>query len=285
MVKKESAIRGYMTQEEVEKHLENLSSEEGKINYLKEVSAKKGLLAPETQKNVYRTLAKTYVEKHEADKAGDILMNLGGEDYGKGLKLLENWKSMGSAEVLEKHGELKAAAKVYRSLYHEWKNWTGDQGKKSEAAVEKAIELYEKTGDFDSAGWLTIDSMAGLYSKSDSKKLEYAAVLERVADKTEDNHYKVRFLENAQRRYESAGKGVKAASLGKKIATLKTEKGDLVARVAPIAGVAGVLGGLFLLSPNLTGNAIANVSQNSSNVFGAILLVAGIIAGYFYFKK
>jgi len=51
-----------------------------------------------------------------------------------------------------------------------------------------------------------------------------------------------------------------------------------------ISGV-GFLAGLFLLPPNLTGNAIANVTQNSSSILGAVLLVVGLVSAFFWLKK
>ncbi len=56
----------------------------------------------------------------------------------------------------------------------------------------------------------------------------------------------------------------------------------------PAAGVAAaieIIGGLTLLSPNITGNAIANMTISSSNALGAVLLVVGLVAGYFWMKK
>jgi len=47
----------------------------------------------------------------------------------------------------------------------------------------------------------------------------------------------------------------------------------------------GLLGAIFFLSSNITGNAIANVSQSSGNILGAILLVVGLVAGFFWVKK
>ncbi len=55
--------------------------------------------------------------------------------------------------------------------------------------------------------------------------------------------------------------------------------------LSSVLAIAGILGGLFFLSPNMTGNAIANVSQNSGNILGAVLLVVGLIAGFFSVKK
>ncbi len=48
--------------------------------------------------------------------------------------------------------------------------------------------------------------------------------------------------------------------------------------------IAGILGGLFFLSPNFTGNVIGNLNQASSNWLGVVLLVAGLVAGFFWLK-
>ncbi len=49
------------------------------------------------------------------------------------------------------------------------------------------------------------------------------------------------------------------------------------AKKAVVAPVVAVLGGLFCLSPNLTGNVIGNSSLNSSNLLGITLLLVGIV--------
>jgi len=42
--------------------------------------------------------------------------------------------------------------------------------------------------------------------------------------------------------------------------------------------------GIFFLSPNMTGNAIVNITNSTSNIFGACLLVCGLITGFFWIK-
>jgi len=51
-----------------------------------------------------------------------------------------------------------------------------------------------------------------------------------------------------------------------------------------VIAIAGILGGIFFLSSNITGNTIANVSQSSGNILGAGLLIVGLIAGFFWIK-
>jgi hypothetical protein len=65
---------------------------------------------------------------------------------------------------------------------------------------------------------------------------------------------------------------------------VRRESGKLE-KVTIAASIIGTIGGLFLLSSNITGNAIANVSQSSGNILGAVLLVVGLVAGFFWVKK
>lgn len=51
-----------------------------------------------------------------------------------------------------------------------------------------------------------------------------------------------------------------------------------------VASLAGILGGIFFLSFNITGNAIANLSIKTTSWIGAGLLIVGLIAGFFWFK-
>jgi tetratricopeptide (TPR) repeat protein len=49
--------------------------------------------------------------------------------------------------------------------------------------------------------------------------------------------------------------------------------------------IVSIIASIFLLSPNITGNAIGNQSFQTSGIIGTLLLFMGIIAGYFFFKK
>lgn len=47
----------------------------------------------------------------------------------------------------------------------------------------------------------------------------------------------------------------------------------------------GLIGGLFFLSPNVTGNVIANMTNSTTNSTGMILILIGLVAGFFWIKK
>lgn len=49
--------------------------------------------------------------------------------------------------------------------------------------------------------------------------------------------------------------------------------------------IIGLFGGIFFLSSNITGNAIANMTNSSSNILGAGLLIVGLVAGFFWMKS
>ena len=49
--------------------------------------------------------------------------------------------------------------------------------------------------------------------------------------------------------------------------------------------ILGVLGGIFFLSTNITGNSIANIGQGFGNILGTVLLFIGLVAGFFWLKS
>ena len=49
--------------------------------------------------------------------------------------------------------------------------------------------------------------------------------------------------------------------------------------------IVGILGGLFLLSSNMTGNVIGNLNKTFSNLFGAILFAIGLFGIFSYLKN
>lgn len=64
----------------------------------------------------------------------------------------------------------------------------------------------------------------------------------------------------------------------------KKETG-LISRLHFIVGGCILLSGLFFLSSNITGNAIGNITKQTSTIIGTILFVTGLIATFFCVKK
>ena len=63
------------------------------------------------------------------------------------------------------------------------------------------------------------------------------------------------------------------------------KKQEAVKSTIAVLGVAGIIAGLFFLSPNLTGNVIGNLTNSTSNYTGIILIALGVLGVYFYKKK
>jgi hypothetical protein len=64
----------------------------------------------------------------------------------------------------------------------------------------------------------------------------------------------------------------------------KTEGKSLEERVASVIAISGSILGFSFLSSNITGNVIANITNNSSNIIGVGFLLMGLIAGLFWMK-
>src|SRR3989339_480336 len=54
--------------------------------------------------------------------------------------------------------------------------------------------------------------------------------------------------------------------------------------MASVIAFAGILGALFFLSFNITGNVIGSAAQSTVNWIGAALFIIGVIAAFFYFR-
>lgn len=59
----------------------------------------------------------------------------------------------------------------------------------------------------------------------------------------------------------------------------------LEGKVSAAAAITGIMGGIFFLSSNLTGNVVGNLNQSSSNFIGIGLFLVGLVGALYYFKK
>ncbi|MDP3026730.1 MAG: hypothetical protein Q8N63_03405 [Nanoarchaeota archaeon] len=62
-------------------------------------------------------------------------------------------------------------------------------------------------------------------------------------------------------------------------------KKDNNLETAAITSIIGIVGGIFFLSPNLTGNVIGNITNPTSNIIGVTLLIVGLIGSFFWFRS
>ena len=92
-------------------------------------------------------------------------------------------------------------------------------------------------------------------------------------------------LENESKRYGLADSFIKKdAEKVKKFITGHETKKSLEKAIFTTT-IIGLIVGIFFLSPNLTGNAISNLTNQTSNIIGGGLFVIGIIGGLMWFKN
>ena len=89
-------------------------------------------------------------------------------------------------------------------------------------------------------------------------------------------------LREASRAYRAAGDQVNATRV---MQDYLGRRGYTKERLTGTAAVLGLLGGLFFLSFNLTGNIIADSSIKTTSFIGIGLLVIGLIAGAFWLNN
>ena len=61
--------------------------------------------------------------------------------------------------------------------------------------------------------------------------------------------------------------------------------GNLENIIPAIISIGALAGGFLFLSSNITGNAISDLSTNTTSWMGGILLVVGLVAGFFWLKN
>jgi len=105
----------------------------------------------------------------------------------------------------------------------------------------------------------------------------------------EDSKHKYADIEDGLIRGESLYNS--ASNLGKEIESdlkklkgVRTKKAGTLEKTAATVAVIGILGGIFFLSPNITGNVIGN-SSSTGNMAGIVLFVLGLVGALFYFKR
>ena len=169
----------------------------------------------------------------------------------------------------------KNSKDIAKSLNEDWRfirvNMTGFYGPK------KAEELEEKE--------FKLKRVNRKLSKEYLKQGKNSQAIKVLADvglfyEAAKNAEKVGSLNKAMEYYKKAGKDKKALDL------LEKQKGKMsnLEKSLAVLSISSIMGGIFFLSPNLTGNVISNISKSSGNILGAILFVLGIL-GMFFIKK
>jgi len=81
------------------------------------------------------------------------------------------------------------------------------------------------------------------------------------------------------------------AALNKRLKDKRRQRGSLEKATDSETGTSGIIaligliGGLFFLSSNITGNAIGNTTNSTSTILGAILIIIGLVGSFFWLKN
>ena len=56
-------------------------------------------------------------------------------------------------------------------------------------------------------------------------------------------------------------------------------------KAAAMVSIISLVVAAFFFSATITGNAIGDLSNSSANILGTSLIIVGLAAGFFYFKR
>lgn len=131
------------------------------------------------------------------------------------------------------------------------------------------------------------EEMVGSYF-DEGKYGEAATILDELAEivdkypETEDRAPKYRQRAKSIRDKAESKERAKEGRLESGVS--RTESG--ISRTSKmVVAVIGISLGIFFLSFNLTGNAIANLTNQTSSIIGAVFFIIGILAMFLFFKK
>ena len=66
---------------------------------------------------------------------------------------------------------------------------------------------------------------------------------------------------------------------------LRSKRKGLEGTASAVTAIIGIVGGLALLSPNVTGNAIGSLATSTSNIAGIVLFLVGLVGGFFWVRQ
>lgn len=255
-MKKESAKRGYMTSEDIQEHLKKVEYAGDK--YLNK-NPKKDLTSSKIQ-YLQRVLDK---ERLLAPKTRQAVY----EELGKLHEKEFDYDKAGQAYL--KADDVDSALTAYQRA----RNETVKAIEKTEARRnQKPVADYVPN-------WMPSKIKYWLQGvlTSDSTRAKNKAVRRISARGLPYLRQKVGYYESeiAQLKRQKRSETYNAGGLEQKTS---------ISATAAIITTSSTIAGLFFLSPNITGNAINNVTINSTNITGTALLIVGLIASFFWLK-
>jgi len=125
-----------------------------------------------------------------------------------------------------------------------------------------------------------LDHAVDILNKSDSEKItnpqrdKYLQAIENRAKRTEEYMKKTGKLEYLKTLNQ----------IDQKIQKIRNKKDGGLEKTAATTSIIGILGGIFFLSSNITGNVIG-LNQSTGNILGVVLLCVGLVGSFFWFKN
>jgi hypothetical protein len=143
-------------------------------------------------------------------------------------------------------------------------------------------EPYELT---NVGAFSTINAVLDSFKDIDMDKILYET---KDSDEHRETRQKLYSRALTSRGYEQVGKpkkylfGSTYFSLWRK---KRDKKPSWLEKSVGFASVTSLILGIVIMSPNLTGNAIANISTQTTSFLGVGLLIVGLVMGFFWVKK
>jgi len=149
-----------------------------------------------------------------------------------------------------------------------------NKAKRKEASSRSKFHLDREEG-YDRSAWDYYGIAAQYLENDGSIKPEYIEAYEKALKQGDEFHDAGKKAFHVAVRYRRIAQGKKPfESSGLERTTITS-----------IIAIAGIISGIFLLSPNVTGNVVGNMTNSTSNILGTCLLFVGLIAGFFSLKR
>lgn len=188
-------------------------------------------------------------------------------------------------------GNLREEAKKAERAYHQFigELEEGENPYAFGSAVswaKDAITSYKKLGDEAYAKRLgeEVINTLGRYEEEERRAIESSADRLRRNEGSVSNKIKFSSALTEQHSKDFIKDIQKAKKTIEDLVGGKSQEG-VAGKVLASIGIAGLLGGLYFLSNNLTGNVISNLNQTSSNWIGGVLFIIGLVGAFAYFGR
>lgn len=148
------------------------------------------------------------------------------------------------------------------------------------------VPKLNQTHEYRPTSKLLANHRQYMEDKSQDEKVFWNEYLERkkkgIKEKINLTGRIVRYPEQRER---ARGYITDLKKIGREAGEELAQSKNLENKVLSVIAIAGFWAGIFFLSPIVTGNAVGNLNQTSSNWIGGILFIVGLISAFVYFRR